>query len=1152
MQTNLCRLLDLLEGTPAFNELSSKLRDLDREESILVLDAAKPYLIAALYQKMRLPMLVLTAQPENAKKLYEQISLWCNTGEINIFPEPDVLAYQRTIADFSIEQERLQILYSLSSSEKGKIPPLIISSAPAFIQKTISRDDFVSACHKLETGSNVDPVSLMTRWEAMGYQVETMVDTPGAISRRGGIVDIFPPTCDMPVRLEFFGNTIESIRLFDSATQRSREDISSISICPATEILPSKNLNALKATLNILDLSNCSKESREQFQQELSMMAEGQRPPNISFYSSLFNSGNVLDYLPVRSLVITDEMSLIKTEIEQLNRQFEEIREQRLTSGDLPANFPRPYFNWDEINSGTLKKPKLMLTSWAGSQNSDLQPMSFIPAASYAGQLPALIAKSKELIKQKRRLIFISNQASRLSELFEEEDIYTQPTNEIKETPSPGSLSIVQGSLAEGWNMEDTCLFTDKEIFGFIKERRLLKKRALQHHRPPVDIKPGDYVVHIEHGIGQFAGVINMSTDSTQREYLLLTYAEGDKLYVPSDQIDRVTRYVGAGEDAPVLSRLGTQEWNRTKQKVKESVEEIAEDLLELYSAREVVPGYAFGPDTVWQRELEASFPYIETPDQIKVQEEVKEDMAKPKPMDRLVVGDVGYGKTEIAIRAAFKALMDNKQVAVLVPTTVLAEQHFLTFKQRMGSFPVKIDVLSRFRSPKEQKAVIERLSEGTIDVVIGTHRLLQKDVVFKDLGLLIIDEEQRFGVSHKEYLKKLREQVDVLTLSATPIPRTLHMSLVGVRDMSVIETPPENRLPIKTYVAEYNDQLVREAILRELERNGQVFFVHNRVQGIAAIANKIKTLVPQAEVDIAHGQMPEESLEQVMFKFQRGESNVLVCTTIIESGLDMPNVNTLIVNHADKFGLTQLYQLRGRIGRGSNLAYAYFLFDKESRLTPTAEKRLRTIYEATELGAGFGIAMKDLEIRGAGTLLGTRQSGNISAVGFSLYTQLLAQAVEEQKAKKSGTEKQIIPNRHPEPTIDLPLRAFISDDYIDDIDTRLSIYQRLTGLSSVDRAEDMAKELNDRFGPLPPEVLNLLYVIKLKALGQKTGVESISTNGDTVTVRLFPGLQTNRQKLIPFYRYNIKTGITQIIFSLKRLGGNWQKILEEIVKSIS
>ncbi len=411
-------------------------------------------------------------------------------------------------------------------------------------------------------------------------------------------------------------------------------------------------------------------------------------------------------------------------------------------------------------------------------------------------------------------------------------------------------------------------------------------------------------------------------------------------------------------------------------------------------------------PDTVWQRELEASFPYVETPDQIKVQEEVKEDMAKPKPMDRLIIGDVGYGKTEIAIRAAFKAVMDNKQVAVLVPTTVLAEQHYLTFKQRMGAFPVKIDVLSRFRTPKEQKAVIEGLANGSIDICIGTHRLLQKDVVFKDLGLLVIDEEQRFGVSHKEYLKKLREQVDVLTLSATPIPRTLHMSLVGVRDMSVIETPPENRLPIKTYVAEYNDQLVREAILRELERNGQVFFVHNRVQGIAAIANKLKALVPEAQIDIAHGQMPEEKLEQVMFKFQKGESNVLVCTTIIESGLDMPNVNTLIVNRADKFGLTQLYQLRGRIGRGSNLAYAYFLYDKDKRLTPTAEKRLRTIFEATELGAGFGIAMKDLEIRGAGTLLGTKQSGNISAVGFNLYTQLLAQAVEEQKARMSGAEE--------------------------------------------------------------------------------------------------------------------------------------------------
>jgi transcription-repair coupling factor (superfamily II helicase) len=1144
-------LLDLIKEIPVYREITDKLKKLTKEDTqVLVLDAAKPYLIAALYHELKLPMLVVTAQPDNAKKLFEQISLWCNSSELNIFPEPDTLPYQRTIADFSVEQERLQVLYSLSNPERKKMPPLIISSASALIQKTTPKSGFTRSCHIIETGSEIEQLALIRRWESMGYQIENMVEVPGIISHRGGIVDIFPPTSDSPVRMEFFGNTIESLRLFDPAIQRSMKVISRISICPATEMMLPENKTEVKTIFSRLDLSNCTQEVREQLEHEITMISEGQRPPNISFYAPLFNSGNLLDYLPDNAILILDESLQVKEEAEYLEDEAEELRAQKLESGELPANFPYPYFNWKETEDKLKNRTSISLASWVRSEDPNLFRLDFTIAPNYASQLPALISKSGEFLNQNKRLIFISNQASRLSELFEEEGLFAEPTDKVSQVPSSGSLTLLQGSLAEGWLMGNTYLLTDKEIFNFIKEGRLLKKRPVRRHKLLVDIKPGDYVVHIEHGIGQFSSIINMNTDSTQKEYLVLTYAAGDKLYVPTDQIDRISRYVGAGEDAPNLSRLGTQEWNRTKQKVKEAVEEIAQDLLQLYATREVVTGHSYSPDTVWQKELEASFPYIETSDQMKVQEEVKEDMAKSKPMDRLVIGDVGYGKTEIAIRAAFKAVMDNKQVAMLVPTTVLAEQHLITFKQRMGTFPVKIEVLSRFRTSKEQKRVLEGLANGSIDICIGTHRLLQKDVVFKDLGLLIIDEEQRFGVSHKEHLKKLREQVDVLTLSATPIPRTLHMSLVGVRDMSVIETPPENRLPIKTYIAEYNNHLIREAILRELERNGQVFFVHNRVQGIAAIAGKLKELMPEARIDIAHGQMPEEKLERVMVKFQKGESNVLVCTTIIESGLDMPNVNTLIVNRADRFGLTQLYQLRGRIGRGSNLAYAYFLYDKDKHLTGTAEKRLRTIFEASELGAGFSLAMKDLEIRGAGTLLGTRQSGNISAVGFNLYTQLLSQSVEEQKALKAGIKKEIKPIQHPESSIDLPLKAYIPEEYIPDVDMRLSIYQRLTGLTTVEQVDDIARELNDRFGFLPVEVQNLLYVVKLKAIATKAGIETISTNGDIITIRLLSGLQTNRQKLVHFYRYNVKIGITQVIINLKRLGKDWQKILQEIVQA--
>ncbi|MDD5702595.1 MAG: CarD family transcriptional regulator, partial [Dehalococcoidales bacterium] len=782
MQLDLSPLVHLIDGMPAYQELLRRLRKKGSAVSrVLVLDAAKPYLTAAVYQSLQLPMLVVTAQPENAKKLYEQISLWSNSRQINLFPEPDILPYQRTIPDSLAEQERIQVLYSLSGMAERKAPPLIIVSAPALIQKTISRDEFASAVHTIEVGNELDPLSLMDKWTSMGYQVDTLVEAPGRISRRGGIIDIFPPTSDLPVRLEFFGNTVESIRLFDPSSQRSQKVIHKITICPATEILPLKNPAEIKSIFSGLNITCCSPESRQQYEQEIALISSGQRPP--SFYAALFNNGNLLDYLPPEALVILDESPAVNEEIKYLDMQAVGLRQEKIEAGDLPDNFPVPYFKWEEIAVNLKDRPSLDMLSWTGAEDPGLLMLDFNPAPSYTGQLPTLIKKTGSFLGQGRRLIIISNQVSRLSELMEEEEIFSRPMTEIVEAPPPGSLTLLQGSLEEGWQMGGTYLLTDKEVFGFVKERRLPRRRPIQRHKLLVDIKPGDYVVHIEHGIGQFMGVTNISTDSTQREYLVLTYAAGDKLYVPTDQIDRVGRYIGSGEDSPTLSRLGTQEWNRTKQKVKESVEEIAYDLLQLYAAREVLPGHPFTDDTVWQQELEASFPYIETPDQMKVQQDVKEDMARAKPMDRLVIGDVGYGKTEIAIRAAFKSVMDNKQVAVLVPTTVLAEQHYLTFKQRMGAFPVKIDVLSRFRKPKEQQKVIKGLADGSIDICIGTHRLLQKDVVFKDLGLIVIDEEQRFGVFHKEHLKKLREQVDVLTLSATPIPRTLHMSLVGVRD---------------------------------------------------------------------------------------------------------------------------------------------------------------------------------------------------------------------------------------------------------------------------------------------------------------------------------------------------------------------------------
>ncbi|MBI2851890.1 MAG: transcription-repair coupling factor [Chloroflexi bacterium] len=1162
MLLKLTPLLDLVEENPGSHRIIKGLQT-ESEVKAVVPDAAKPYLIASLYEHLQRPLLVLTSQPENARKLYEQVSVWAGPGTVTLFSESEALPYERISADTSVELERLQVLAALAGAGGTESPaPLVIASAPALSRKLLSVARFKAACYTIRAKEQIRLFDLLERWQAIGYRLEDLVEMPGMISHRGGIIDIFSPGSDLPARVEFFGDTIESIRLFDPSTQRSLRAVPSITISPATELLAANQ--EIEMAFSALDLSGCTVEVKRQFEKDLAALLHGESAES-SFYAPALNGGSLLDYLPAGCLVVLDEPDSLSGVMADLDVKAIELRSEMTAEGTLPKNFPTPYFLWDDLEPLLKSHTRLVFVGWGYEEDTGFEA-GFAPAPNYAGHLPGFVSKVRELLAQRQRVIIVSQQASRLSEVIESEGIIAPPLAGIENVPEPGSMTLLQGSLAEGWVMGNTCLFTDAEIFGFVKQRRLLKKHPVPHHKLYIDIRPGDYVVHVEHGIGRFAGVTILGATNTEKEYLVLEYAAGDKLYVPTDQIDRVTRYIGAGEKPPVLSRLGTQEWSRVKQRVKESVANIAEELLALYAAREVVPGFAFSPDNVWQREFESAFPYEETPDQLDAVSEVKEDMEKTRPMDRLVCGDVGYGKTEVAIRAAFKAVMDGKQVGVLVPTTVLAAQHFATFTQRFAAFPIKIEMLSRFRSHREQKAVIEALAHGTVDICIGTHRLIQKDVIFKDLGLLVIDEEQRFGVTHKEFFKRKRQEVDVLTLSATPIPRTLHMSLVGVRDMSVMETPPEERLPVKTYVAEYNDRLVREAILRELERNGQVFFVHNRVQSIAFIAGRLQELVPEARFAIGHGQMDEEELERVMADFVQSKADVLVCTSIIESGLDMPNVNTLIVNNADRFGLTQLYQLRGRVGRGANLAYAYFLYEKGKRLTDIARKRLRTIYEATELGAGFGVAMKDLEIRGAGTLLGVKQSGHISAVGFSLYTQLLAQAVEELKAKKEGRSEEEVKKAHlPPPTIDLPFPAFIPEGYVTELEVRIALYQRLGKIEKAEQVESLARELKDRFGMPPREVENLLYALRIRALAAMAGIESVSTQEGEIIIRRFDGMRFDTAKLGPFLRGlrvpvastgslqagSIHFDALQIRLHHRRLGEKWREVLEEVVKRV-
>ncbi|TET56458.1 MAG: transcription-repair coupling factor [Dehalococcoidia bacterium] len=1193
---NLSLLLALLQEMPAYRQLVRDLSTAESEHKAVVLDAARPYVIAALYHELNVPIMVVTAQPESARKLHEQLRVWCPPSvELHRLPELDFLPYDSyRLSAFSRQMlERLRALTILALHgplgswhcegapmksgrpknlldsglhEESEDPslalratqaPLIVASALAIMSKTIPHGDFVAACHVLEPGMAADPLELLRRWQTMGYEVEDVVEVPGQMSKRGGIVDVFTPFSELPVRIEFFGNRIESMRCFDPESQRSSGPISSLILTPARELMPM----AENSRLAILDSDSCTPEVKQRFEVDLVRLQERQWFPGAEFYFPLFNTGSVFDYLGRNALLILDEPEGIGLVVTRLNRETQELRATKMERGELPQDFPSPYLAWEELESQMEVRHRLTMETWNAPQGYG-QALPFVRPQSYGGQLERFLTTARKLVEQGQRVLVVSHQANRLAELLQKEDIHTSPASEIEQVPPPGSITVLQGSLDGGWLMADgLTLITDTELFGFVKQPRAGKKKRIPRRWFLPQLVPGDYVVHVDHGIARFNGLTRMFSHGIEGEYLVLEYAAGDRLYVPIERIDRISRYIGAGDQAPPLSRLRSREWQRTKRRVKESVAEIAHELLDLYAAREIAPGFAFSPDSLWQQELEASFPYMETPDQVEAIMTVKKDMEGAKPTDRLICGDVGYGKTEIALRAAFKAVMDNKQVAILVPTTILAQQHLITFTERLQTFPLRVEMLSRFCPPEKEREIIAGLANGTVDICIGTHRLLQKDISFKDLGMVIIDEEQQFGVVQKEKLRQIRKEVDTLALSATPIPRTLHMSLSGIRDMSIVETPPEERLSIKTYVGVYDATLVRQVILRELERNGQVFFVHNRVQSIGLAAGKLQDLVPEVRIAIAHGQMHEEQLEKVMADFVSRKYDVLLTTTIIQLGLDMPNVNTLIVNQADKFGLGQLYQLRGRVGRGINQAYAYFLFDEGKLLTPQAHKRLRTIFEAAELGSGFGIAMKDLEIRGAGNLLGVKQSGHIAALGFDLYCQLLAEAVEESKASspnispegrgtgEGGIKRSVVAGQQNEsPSISLPLAAYIPEEYVPNLGTRLGLYHRLAGLELIEEVADFVQEFKDRFGALPQPVDNLLYMVKIKVLAIKAGVSSVSRQGRQIVIR--PRTEGGRLTVSSAIDAAVKTGATQIRLDTRLAGDRWQDVLEEILRS--
>lgn len=1042
--------------------------------------SARLPVLAGIYEKLQIPILLLTDRTDRALTLYDELGLLSSHADRLFFPEPGPLFYENSPWGERTRRDRLLVLTKLSSyhipaAQSPVPPPLIIAPARGAITRTIPRREFLKAVRILKVNQNIRLEDLIHQLIKRGYESVNTVISPGQLARRGGIIDLWPPAESDPVRLDFFGDEIDSMRLFDPATQRSTDKVTELLVSPAREyLLPD-----------------------EHTQPEDGDYSE--------FHIPILHSSpaSILDYMPRKSLVLVDHYEDLNDTIHEIEEQAVEMRTDYIAEESLSPDYPIPYLTLTEIHDSLSIHPTIELGPSAMLETTSFAKQ-FSSGPRFGGQLKPLLDYFGQQFTAGNRIVVVSRQAGRLHELWSEISI----EGENYSIPPV----FVEGSLAEGWILtQPSCpplqLLTDGEIFGWRRPepRQRYRASAEAPEAAYTDLAIGDWVVHVDHGVGRFLGLVARTVDGVERDYLTIEYAEGDQLYVPVHQADRVTRYIGSDKRTPSPSRLGSLEWRNVKKRVKEAVEEVAEDLLSLYSQRQIVSGYSFSKDGPWQKELEASFPYIETEDQIRVLGEVKLDMECNQPMDRLICGDVGYGKTEVALRAAFKAVMDGKQVAMLVPTTVLAQQHFNTFRERLAAFPVEVEMLSRFRSTQQQNDILFRLALGSLDIIIGTHRLLQADVEFNDLGLLIIDEEQRFGVTHKEYLKQMRTEVDVLTLTATPIPRTLYMALTGVRDISTINTPPEERLPIITHVGSYSPRLVRQAILRELERGGQVFFVHNRVQTITAMRSHLGKIVPEARIAIAHGQMDENTLSSRMEQFTAGEIDVLLSTSIIESGLDIPNANTLIVDRADTFGLSQLYQLRGRVGRGAQRAYAYFFKHRRKKPTRDGRQRLETIAENIQLGAGFSIAMRDLEIRGAGDILGTRQHGHIVAVGFHLYTRLLAESVSRLRKDRGlppDPTAVTMDLLRPLVSVDLPINAGIPSEYVPDKNMRIRLYRRIADLRSLPEIDAIFEEFTDRFGIPPKPVRNLLFQLKIKLLAEIAGISSVTFESNQIVLR--------------------------------------------------
>ncbi|HEV3207679.1 MAG TPA: transcription-repair coupling factor [Terriglobales bacterium] len=1118
-----------VEKLPAFTRVASHLKEgTGRVRVSGLVPPAKALLLVLLQKAADRPLIIVVQDNRAAEDLAPVLQAFCElTGgaspdSVVTLSNHDVLPFQNLSPHPEIQEERAVALWKIATGAAS----FVVSPIAATALRLHSAEYYAELARTVRRGETLDVDVLLPHLNTVGYNSTDVVEMPGEYALRGGILDVYSPEDERPVRIEFFGDEVESIRQFDPATQRSSNPVDEALLLPLTETpVTEELLGAVHARLSGKRITG-SQEIVEQAVRSGGVTVF----PGWEFYTPVAGANHtVFDLLP-RALAVTDEAESLRSEFDQVWSRIEQAHE-----GCGVGNLVRP--------SDLYLSPEDWWQRLADLPGADVEHLEITrahgpaaaitfhsqPAPRFHGSVPALLEEvRRQLADSKRILIAVPNtgEVERLADMFTEYGLSfrlgsrTRSGESYADETSYFAGEILTTTLAKAF-VPDGVMLPDANlaIFGardLFDESESVASRPQRHKSKTSaflsdfrDLQVGDYVVHVEHGIGQYQGLKEINQGDGNTEFMLLEYAESARLYVPLTRLDLVQKYRSSEGAKPVLNHLGTAAWTKTKARVRKAMKDMADELLKLYAERKNAQGHAFSPDNEWMREFEDAFEFSETEDQDLAITDVKRDMESSLPMDRLLCGDVGYGKTEIAMRAAFKTISDNKQVAVLAPTTVLAFQHYETFKQRFAAFPVSIDMISRFRSPRQQKEILQRVEAGKVDILIGTHRLLSKDVKFADLGLLVVDEEQRFGVRHKERLKQMRKQVDVLTMSATPIPRTLHMSLVGLRDMSVIETPPKDRIAIQTVVASWDDKLIQSALEQELGRGGQVYFVHNRVDSIWDIAAKLQALVPAARIIVGHGQMSEGELEKVMLKFMHHEADVLVATTIIENGLDIPLCNTILINRADRLGLSELYQLRGRVGRSNRRAYAYLMLPAEIELTPIARRRLAALKEFSDLGAGFKIAALDLELRGAGNLLGGEQSGHIEAVGFELYTQMLDRAVREMKGEAAPDEA--------ETQLNLGLNIRIPAEYIPEENQRLRMYKRVAGVETAAQLRDVRAELQDRYGEPPPAVQNLLDYATLKLLAGRAGVTAIERKRDLVSIKFRQSATIDPGKLAKF-----------------------------------